>query len=74
MRLVYEATGKEVAIGDAIQDDRHGLLVVLSFDKPHKPDASGKVYVYAEAGWKQEFYVSVIGAKWIEREDQPSYH
>lgn len=66
MRLVYRDTGEEVKVGDIVNDMR-----VVSFDPPHKSSSSGKVYVKSVVvGWSQEFYVGVIGAEWIEREDR----
>jgi hypothetical protein len=72
MRLVYEASGTEVKVGDFVYigDDRY---TVMYFAKPHKPASSGKVTVrhpYDDVGWGEEYYVNVIGAKWIEREDR----
>jgi hypothetical protein len=42
------------------------------FREPHKPSSSGHVVVkeMTELGFSKEFYVSVIGAEWIEREDR----
>ena len=72
MRLVYEASGKEVQVGDVVHLDS-GAYTVQYFDKPHKPASSGKVTVrhaYDDVGYGQEYYVGVIGAVWIEREDR----
>jgi hypothetical protein len=72
MRLVYEASGKEVVVGDTVHLDGNAYTVWY-FDKPHKPASSGKVFIRPisnENGFSAEYYVSVIGAKWIEREDQ----
>ena len=70
MRLVYEGTLKPVAIGDIVEL-RDGPVKVEYFREPHKPSSSGKVTVKAiDRTWIQEFFVSVIGAVWIDREDQ----
>lgn len=70
MRLVYEKTGKPVSVGDVVQTSREELVMVEYFSKPHKPSSEGKVIVMFQGGQRREFYVSVIGAAWIEREDR----
>lgn len=69
MKLVYKETGIEVKEGDIVLK-RSGNWVVESFRPPHKPDSEGKVAVRFHTGNAQEYYVSVIGAEWIEREDR----
>ena len=77
MRLIYEDTGEEVKTGDNILMKDGSCWIVDFFREPHKPSSSGKVYILPAgeidglrmAGGR-EFYVSVIGAKWIEREDR----
>jgi len=77
MRLVYTATGKPVKVGDLVTTKGQGQQVRVSFFRePHKPSSSGHVIVHdvdsglgrIGGGW--EFYVGVIGAEWIEREDR----
>jgi len=74
MKLVYDATGVEVKIGDVVMigNDPH---IVTYFAKPHKPSSSGKVCIRWVDDTRNmlgnEYYVGVIGATWIEREDQP---
>lgn len=66
MRLIYTATGKEVQIGDMTP---HGKVVGMP--KPHKPESEGKIYVKkTQRAMEEQYYVSVIGAEWIEREDR----
>ncbi len=80
MRLIYtegSRKGKEVKVGDVF---KNGLarFVVHSFPKPHKPASSGHVFLtrvdkYGKAlemEGNTRYYVSVIGAEWIEREDR----
>lgn len=72
MRLVYNDYGKEVKVGDEVTL-RDGVKArVTHFAKPHKPASSGKVNVETiiEPTQTAEYYVGVIGAKWIEREDR----
>lgn len=44
-------------------------VVVDWFQPPHKPSSEGKLTVRDGCEY-QEFYVSVIGAEWQEREDR----
>ncbi len=71
MRLVYDNTGIEVKTGDVVHIDDVPHYVV-SFNKPHKSSSSGKVSVkeMTDKGFSAEYYVSVIDATWIEREDR----
>ena len=71
MRLVYKATGKEVKVGDVVTTSKGEKCEVTYFRPPHKPSSSGKVTVQFEgSNSSMEYYVSVIGAEWIEREDR----
>lgn len=72
MRLVYKATQKPVRLGDRHTISGHKLAVNF-FDKPHKPSSEGKVsmrVVGQPSAIGPYYYVSVIGAEWIEREDR----
>lgn len=72
MRLIYKGSGKEVQLGDVVELDGEDHVVTY-FTKPHKPSSSGKVCVkwgLDMPGLGHEYYVGVIGAEWIEREDQ----
>jgi hypothetical protein len=71
MKLVYKATGKEVKIGDVVTTSKGEKCIVTYFRPPHKPSSSGKVTVKFEGDtFGMEYYVSVIGAEWVEREDR----
>lgn len=75
MRLIYTKTGKEVTIGDLVTLNDGDVAEVSFFRKPHKPSSGGKVSVtYPDKDWQHEFFVSVIGAEWIEREDRRADH
>jgi len=77
MRLVYQETGDEVRVGDRVVLRDGEVVEVTYFRPPHKPSSSGKVCVRTVSDdpadeWRSdsEYYVSVIGAEWIEREDR----
>lgn len=73
MRLIYNNYKEEVKIGDTVKLRDGETAVVEFFREPHKPSSSGKVSVTVTKGAHQhaaEYYVGVIGAKWIEREDR----
>lgn len=71
MRLVYETTGEEVKVGDIVTTFRGKKCEVKYFAPPHKPSSEGKITVQEEGcTFCSEYYVGVIGAKWIEREDR----
>ena len=69
MKLVYKDGGKEVQVGDVVVLKDGTTALVDSFQKPHKPASSGSVYVKIQDNI-QSYYVAVIGAEWIEREDR----
>jgi hypothetical protein len=73
MRLVYKETGKEVKRGDVVVLRDGTSAIVNSFPKPHKPASSGLVYITTEGEIDSSYYVAVIGAEWIEREDRANY-
>ena len=65
MKLVYKKTGEPVKVGDPVEVS--GVSTTVSyFREPHKPASEGKVSLASGA----EYYVSVIGAEWIDREDR----
>jgi len=72
MKLIYidgPRKGHEVKVGDIIH--RNGeKYEVEHFKKPHKPASSGHIYVNVNDSAPREFYVSVVGAEWVEREDR----
>ena len=71
MRLVYSGTEKEVKVGDRVKTFRGEDATVTYFREPSSSASSGKVSVKMDGDdWEREFYVSVIGAEWIEREDR----
>lgn len=73
MKLVYVTTGKPVAIGDAVTiSGQH--FTVAGFRQPHKPSSEGFVTVQYQDSKRpndhHDYYVSVIAAVWIDREDR----
>lgn len=80
MKLIYkEANGKKkqgdlVQVGDRVLTFRGEVVEVMGFREPHKPSSCGHVSL-KEAGsdFEHEYYVSVIDAEWIEREDREDF-
>jgi hypothetical protein len=71
MQLVYKNTQKPVKVGDTVTLFRGGKATVTFFRKPHKPSSEGKVSIKpVKASHEEEYFVSVIRAEWINREDR----
>ena len=71
MELVYKETGLPVNTGDVVTLSGGQVVEVTYFRKPHKPESQGKVSVARDKDdCGMEYYVNVIGAHWINREDQ----
>jgi hypothetical protein len=72
MRLIYTETREPVCVGDFVWlSNSKKPARVVHFTKPHKPSSSGKVTVKEDDNERtSEYYVGVIGAEWIEREDR----
>lgn len=65
MKLIYKETGVPVQVGDEVTIN--GISArIESCPEPHKPASSGRVYLSNGAN----YYVTVIGAEWVEREDR----
>lgn len=74
MILIYKATGTEVKVGDQIITNNGQWVRVTYFRPPHKPSSEGKISIETlDRKSEREFYVSVIGAEWIEREDREEW-
>lgn len=69
MYRLLNSEGKEVKKGDKYTDFRGEEHKVISFSPPHKPSSAGFVYTEQRGGWKQEFYVTVLGLKWVHYEN-----
>lgn len=83
MRLIYKQdqplcgkkAGDQVEVDDIVTCGKDTYRVEY-FAKPRSPASSGKITVSAAAsdktvyGRQMEYYVGVIGAEWIEREDR----
>ena len=67
MKLVYEATGIEVKVGDTVIPHNWEPTTVQGIEKPKHGGSTGRIYLGPDGVGR---YPSVIGAKWIEREDQ----
>ncbi len=70
MRLVYKATGEEVKVGDIASIS--GLAYeVVGIKKPLNPHSAGHVEIYQRGSRiTNQYFPSVIGAEWVEREDR----
>lgn len=63
--------GQEVKVGHEGQTFRGESVVVEHFRPPHSPSSEGKMTVRQIVGnLTVEYYVGVIGAAWVDREDQ----
>ena len=78
MKLIYDATnradhaaGSAVQVGDEATTFRGEIVTVLGISKPTHRASTGRVTVGdKDANWTMEYFPSVIGALWIDREDQ----
>ena len=72
MKLVYKDSKEEVKIGDKVLTETlNKYATVTYFTKPHKAASAGFVTLKENnSDLSREFYVGVIGAEWIEREDR----
>lgn len=71
MQLYYKASDRRVNVGDIVTNTHNGhkVMEVLYFREP--THGEGKVYVHVTTlpegtTFKQEYYVSIIGAEWRE--------
>ena len=69
MQLVYNWNNEPVKLGDRVKLSDSTWAEVHYFRPPHKPNSEGKVTV-KQGGQTREYYVSIINAIWIEREDR----
>lgn len=69
MRLVYKENELPVTVGDFVKIGDEYWRVIY-FRPPHKPSSEGRVTI-ERGDIQSEYYVSVIGAEWIDREDRP---
>lgn len=71
MKLVYKNSGKEVKVGDKVTLRDGNKAEIAYFRPPHKPSSEGKITVKEEGDdGCREYYVGVVGAEWIDREDR----
>lgn len=62
---INEKTGKEVKVGDKVTCFRGSEYTIRSFEPPHKPSSTGRIYTHEGLGGK---YASVYGCKYVEVE------
>ncbi|WP_454727767.1 MULTISPECIES: hypothetical protein [Cupriavidus] len=71
MRLIYTQTHEPVRLDDVVTTTKGQTCVVKGFQKPRHGGSTGRVLVVIDGHAEpQAYYPSVIGAEWIEREDQ----
>jgi hypothetical protein len=77
MTLIDSQTREPLTIGQTVTTFRGDQYVLTGWMAPHKPEASGKVYVQgvpnvfdAKQPVTREFYASVIGAEFFPRTDR----
>lgn len=69
MILIYNSNKEPVKVGDRVNIGSEASpewVQVHYFREPHKQQSQGKVTVKA-GGTTHEYYVSIIGAAWINR-------
>lgn len=69
MKLVYKETNEEVKVEDRVQLDCK-WYEVIGISRPHKSSSTGRVFLKDVDDNKFQYFPSVIGAEWIEREDK----
>lgn len=68
-KLINEETGIEVKTGDTLTDFRGETAIFKSFEEPHKPSSTGKVYSKREGSeYSSQNYPSVFGLKIVEHQ------
>ena len=63
-KLIRETTGVEIKAGDTLTNFRGETAIFKSFEAPHKPSSTGKVYTDGMGGK----YPSVYGLKIVGHE------
>lgn len=65
MKLVYDATGIEVKVGDTPKSFRGDLMQVVTIERPRHSGSTGRVYLRGAGSiWAREFTPGVILAHW----------
>ena len=68
-KLVHEKTGIEVTANEVLTDFRGDTATFKSFDEPHKPSSTGRVYTQPnDEEYSNSSYPSVFGLKIIEHQ------
>lgn len=70
MKLVHDATGEEVKVGDNAVTFTGEPCVITGFQRPTSPASTGRVTVRFTDDSEGSFYPGVVNATWIEREDR----
>jgi len=63
--LVDNITGEPVALDTQRETLRGERVTLLSWQPPHKPGSTGRVYVEDANGVRSQFYPSVVNTKLV---------
>ena len=69
MKLVYEATGLPVTVGEYTTTFRGERCQVIDIRPPTSPSSTGRVDLKI-GEFTHEYFPGVINAKWINRDDR----
>lgn len=74
MRLVLKSTQAPMGVGSIFPFRRTGmpvkLMKIVHAPEPHKSSSEGKITCAFPDSSQSEYYASVWGLEWIEREDR----
>ena len=71
MMLIYTKNNSPVYVGDIVLLNDDEEFEITSITEPHKPSSTGRVNGRLRgADHEISYFPSVIGAVWINREDQ----
>jgi hypothetical protein len=62
-----------MGVGLLVRDNNDEVGMIIGITKPHKPSSTGRVYVkwQDENRGTGEYFPSVFGLYWVDREDRP---
>ena len=66
LTLVDKKTHKPLVVGQKVKDFRGDNHTLLGGQAPHHSASTGRVHVESVEGWANEYYPSVVDAKWMK--------